>query len=282
MEKAISKIEVQKNDKSRVNVFIDEEFAFACSADLVYHYSLEKGKKVDLDLLEEIIEEDNYLKGKNYALKVIEKSYKSKKEMEDKLLNKGYGEKTVIRIIAFLKEYNFINDEKYAETFIKEKLSSNGKNKIKYLLLKKGISEDIIQNKLNSIKEDDEKAHALKLAEKKYVSLIKSESSFEKIYKKLGDYLVSRGYDFDIVKSTLNEVIKREDLFSHNLQQGDYSREEDDLEVLKTLAEKRYNILIKSERDPEKLYRKLSQYLIRRGYRWEYVKKILKEIWSNE
>lgn len=282
MEKAISKIEVQKNDKSRVNVFIDEEFAFACSADLVYHYSLEKGKKVDLDLLEEIIEEDNYLKGKNYALKVIEKSYKSKKEMEDKLLNKGYGEKTVIRIIAFLKEYNFINDEKYAETFIKEKLSSNGKNKIKYLLLKKGISEDIIQNKLNSIKEDDEKAHALKLAEKKYVSLIKSESSFEKIYKKLGDYLVSRGYDFDIVKSTLNEVIKREDLFSHNLQQGDYSREEDDLEVLKTLAEKRYNILIKSERDSEKLYRKLSQYLIRRGYKWEYIKKVLKEIWSNE
>ncbi|KYH30241.1 recombination regulator RecX [Clostridium colicanis] len=282
MEKTISRIEVQKKDKSRVNIFIDEEFAFACSADLVYYYSLEKGKKIDLGLLQDIVEEDNYLKGKNYALKIIERSYKSEKEIEDKLFNKGYGEKAVTRIIAFLKKYNFINDEKYAETFIKGKLSCNGKNKIKYLLLKKGISEDIIQNKLNSIKEDDEKACAFKLAEKKYVSLIKSESNLEKIYKKLGHYLVSRGYDFDVVKSTLDKVIKREDLFLHNLEQEDCSKEEDDLEVLKTLAEKRYNILIKSERDSEKLYRKLSQYLIRRGYKWEYIKKVLKEIWSNE
>lgn len=282
MEKIISKVEIQKSNKNRVNIFIDEEFAFACSADLVYYYNLEKGRKINLDLLKEIIEEDNYLKGKNQALKIIEKSFKSEKEIQDKLLNKGYEEKAVARILDFLVEYNFVNDEKYAEMFIREKISSNGKNKIKYLLLKKGISEDVIQDKLNDVKKEDEEAHALMIAEKKYASLIKSEKNWNKSYKKLGEYLVARGYDFDMVKTILNKVVKNEDEDFCNSQQEIYSADEDNLEELKKLAEKRYRILSKSEKDLLKLYRKLSQYLARKGYRWEYINKILKEISDNE
>lgn len=282
MEKLISKVEIQKINKNRVNIFIDEEFAFACSTDLVYYYKLEKGKKIDLDLLKEIIEEDNYLKGKNHALNIIEKTYKSEKEIQDKLLNKGYEEKTVARVLNFLKEYNFLNDEKYAEMFIKEKIPSNGKNKIKCLLLKKGISEEVIQDKLNKIKKEDEEDHALTLAEKKYISLIKSEKNFGKLYKKLGDYLITRGYDFDVVKTTLNKVVKKEDEDFNIPQQEHYSIKEDDLEGLKWAAEKRYRVLIKSEKDSIKLYRKLSQYLARKGYKWEHINKILKEISDNE
>lgn len=282
MEKLISKVEVQKINKNRVNIFIDEEFAFACSTDLVYYYNLEKGKKIDLDLLKEIIEEDNYLKGKNHALNVIEKTYKSEKEIQDKLLNKGYEEKIVARILNFLKEYNFLNDEKYTEMFIREKISSNGKNKIKYLLLKKGISEEIIQDKLNKIKKEDEEDHALMLAEKKYNFLIKSEKNFGKLYKKLGDYLITRGYDFDVVKATLNKIVKKEDEDFNIPQQEQHSIKEDNLEELKWAAEKRYRVLIKSEKDSIKLYRKLSQYLARKGYKWEYINKILKEISDNE
>lgn len=278
MENVITKIEVQKKNKDRVNIFIDEEFAFPCSAELVYYHRLEKGKKIDSHLLKEVIEEDNYIKGKNDALKIIERSYKSEKEIYDKLIKKGYEEKTIGRVMAFLKEYKFIDDERYTEMFIKDKLFSSGKNKIKYALLKKGIDEDILNNKLALIKEEDERKFALDLARKKYAILIKSGSPFGKIYKKVGDYLISRGYDFNIVNSILDEVVKRDDIEGKTSSYEEEVMEETVLDRLREIADKRYNVLSKSEKDYEKLYRKLGQYLARRGYKWEDIKKTLKEI----
>ncbi|KOA20187.1 regulatory protein RecX [Clostridium homopropionicum DSM 5847] len=210
MEGIITKIELCKKNKNRVNIYIDEEFAFACSIDLVYYHSIEKGKKVNLKLLNDVIEEDNYIKGKNHALKILEKSYKSEKEISDKLIIKGYDLKTVERIIDFLKEYDFINDEKLAERYIEEKRSSNGKNKIKFMLMKKGIREEIINQKLNCMEENLEEDGALKLARKKYESLIKSEDNNVIIKKKLSQYLLRRGYNWEDVKKILKGIVKDE------------------------------------------------------------------------
>lgn len=210
MEGTITRIELCKNNKNRVNVYINEEFAFACSADLVYYHSIEKGKRIDPKLLKDVIEEDNYIKGKNQALKILEKSYKSEKEILDKLIIKGYSLKTVERIIKFLKEYDFINDEKLAERYIEEKRSSNGKNKIKYALMKKGIREEIINQKLNCIEENLEEDGALKLARKKYNSLIKSEDNSVIIKKKLSEYLFRRGYNWEDIKKILKGIVKDE------------------------------------------------------------------------
>lgn len=47
LKKIITKVEIQKRNKDRVNVYINHEFAFACSAELVYIHNIEKGKSVD-------------------------------------------------------------------------------------------------------------------------------------------------------------------------------------------------------------------------------------------
>ena len=272
MEKTITKIEVGKRNKDRVNVFLDEEFAFACSADLVYYYKLSKGKKVNDEFLNEIVSEDNYLKGKNYALKLLERSYKTEKEITDKLEAKEYEPKAIERIMNFLKEYNFIDDDRYCKLFINEKISSYGRNKIKYLLSKKGISDDIIEYRINDIDEDFEKEVAYRLAEKKYKLLISSETNYQKIYKKTGDYLLGRGFSYNILNSILNRIIKPQDIKQEDKAKGD----------LKELAEKRYRIIKKSESDSMKIYKKLSAYLMRRGYLWEDIKNTLKELVENE
>jgi len=41
--------------------------------------------------------------------------------------------------MEFLKQYDFVNDERFVELFIKEKISSIGKNRIKFTLLKKSL-----------------------------------------------------------------------------------------------------------------------------------------------
>lgn len=208
MENIITKIEVQKRNKSRVNVYVNEDFLFACSAEIIYNYGLKSGEKIDIDKIKTIIEEDNYIKCKNDALHSIEKTYKTEKQVIDKLLTKGYEKSTIDKTILFLKEYNFLDDSKFVDMYVKEKLSSQGRNKIKYSLLQKGINESIIKEKLENIDKEKEEDSLEKLGMSKYQQLIKREDDNRKIYKKLGDYLMRRGYPWQDVKSFLNRTLK--------------------------------------------------------------------------
>jgi len=207
MENIITKVEVQKNNKNRVNVYVDDEYVFSCDADLVYKYDLKKQKSIQLEELKEIIADDNYIKAKNMALRYIERAYKTEKEMKDKLINKGYDEATIKRVISFLKEYNFIDDRKYADMYIKAKQKNSGKNKIKYDLLKRGINQSIVDSVTESLTSECEEDSARVLAEKKYKAIIKREVDRRKIYEKLLRFLVSKGYTWELSKSVIEKVI---------------------------------------------------------------------------
>ncbi len=141
------------------------------------------------------------------AIKIIERSYKTEKEVRDKLKQKGYEEKQIENSIEFLKEYDFLNDNIYAKAFIKDKISSKGSQKIKYDLIKKGISKNIIEENLVEVNHDEEKKAALTIGRKKYESIIKKESDTYKLSGKLYRFLISRGYAYDIVKDVVKEIM---------------------------------------------------------------------------
>ncbi|MBC2398286.1 recombination regulator RecX [Clostridium tetanomorphum] len=201
---------MQKRNKDRVNIFVDEEFLFACSAEIVYRFNLKAGFKIDILYIEKIIEEDNYIKCKNQALRIIEKNYKTEKQIYDKLLNKGYENKTIEKVMNFLREYTFLDDSKYVDMYIKEKLRCEGKNKIKYSLLQKGIDENIINSKLEKINSNIEMENLYKIAKNKYNQLIRRENDKKKLYKKLGDFLIRKGYNWEDAKSVLNKLINND------------------------------------------------------------------------
>jgi regulatory protein len=274
----ITKIEAQKKNKDRVNIYMNDEFAFACGAELIYIHSITRGKIMDKSELQDIINEDNYIKGKNCALHFLETSFKSQKQVSDKLTAKEFDVKTIDRVMEFLKQYDFIDDKKFVELFVKEKIRSSGKNKIKFSLLKKGIPEELIKDELNKITNEQQTEIALQLAEKKIRILSKSEKDIKKLYKKTSDYLVRNGYDFGLVNEILVKITK--DMVNEDVQEAESIADtyEEDYRELYELASKRYSILIKSEPIKIKVYKKLGDYLLRRGFQWEQIKKVLAEL----
>ena len=203
----ITKIEIQKNNKDRVNIYLDGEYALAINAELVYKENLKVKDDVDISKLQEIAEKESYIRCKESAIKIIERSYKTEKEIRDKLKQKGYEEKQINNSIDFLKEYNFINDNTYAKAFIKDKLSSKGSQKIKYDLMKKGIAKDIIEENLIKVDKNEEKEVALNVGRKKYESIRRKERDNYKLSGKLYRFLISRGYAYDIVKDVVKEIM---------------------------------------------------------------------------
>ena len=202
----ITKIEVQKRNKDRVNVFVDESFAFAISAEILYKEGLKVDQVIDLEKVEKVAREDSFVKCKGSALRMIERSYKTQKEIGDKLFLKGYDKETIERTMEFLKEYKFVNDEAYLNMYIKDKIKGQGKNKIKYDLMKKGIKDTEVYEAISNIDEEEELETAKILALKKYNIIKKSESDKYKISQKLYRFLISKGYNYDLAQKAIKEI----------------------------------------------------------------------------
>ncbi|MBU3175475.1 recombination regulator RecX [Clostridium estertheticum] len=284
MSSLITKIEFQKKNKARVNIYMDGEYAFACDAQLVYIHNITKGRAMDKESLESIVNEDNYIKGKTCALHFLERSFKSTKQVIDKLTMKEFDAKTIERVMDFLRRYDFIDDSLFIKLYIKEKIRSCGKNKIKFALLKKFLPKELINEELNKITSEQLLETALKLANKKIVTLSKSEKDHQKLYKKTSDYLARSGYDYELIRKVMDEMASddKDDELVEGTPLGKGEVYEDtqaqDYNKLYELASKRYNILIKSENEKIKIYKRLGDYLLRRGFRWEQIKKVLRNL----
>lgn len=202
----ITKIEQCKRNKERVNIYIDEEFAFAIYTELVYRFGLKVNDEVDRDKLIEIAEIENLSKCKDSALKTIERSYKTEKEIRDKLLSKEFDETTVEKTISFLKEYAFIDDLKFTKMYVKDRIRNQGRKKIKYALTQKGVNKYLIDQVFESLNKDEEEQRAFLICEKKYLSICKREDDDFKIKNKLIRYMLSRGYEYDMARNIVSKI----------------------------------------------------------------------------
>jgi regulatory protein len=135
-------------------------------------------------------------------------------EVKEKLYNYGLFPNEVDQIVAYLITENFLNEERFAEAYASGKFSMKhwGKIKIKQGLKQRHISDYCIKKALNSIDGDEYFEVLKKVAEKKSKTLkeTKGLSKSQKEYQKkmkLISYLMSRGFENDLVSEVVKEVI---------------------------------------------------------------------------
>lgn len=202
----ITKIESQKN-KNRVNVYIDENFAFGIDIEILYKYSLEVDMEIDESFIEDVLQGEEQNRANNYALNLLSYRWRSECEIRNSMNTKGYSQDTIDNTIKFLKEQELIDDRRFAESFIKDKINFRdwGSYRLKQELFSKGVSKNIVDEVIEKYC-DDEFERAMNLASKK----IKSYKNDDKnaIYRKLGGYLQRKGYSYDVISKVLKEILK--------------------------------------------------------------------------
>lgn len=205
----ITKIEVQKKNQDRVNIYVDEKFFMAIYKELVFTFNLKKGDNIEEDHLRQILKDEMFLKGKNKALNILSKASQSEKKIREKLEN-DFEEDVIDEVLDFLKKYNFINDNELASKIVTTNVNLNkyGKNKIKQNLYNKGIEKSTIDEAISEIDIDAEFKNALYLAEKRYTR-VKNEDP-KKAYAKVANHLAYKGFNYDIIKSVLNKIFKND------------------------------------------------------------------------
>ncbi len=190
------------------------EVIFEDETKLLLNYNIFEKYKVSVDMAfseEEILEMKYFSdieRAKSRAINYISGKLKTKYEVRLKLKENGFTEDIIDEVLDILENEEYLNDRVFCEIFIedKKKLNGYGKNKIKSLLIQKGISKNIFEDFLDEFEYDDEFDNALKMGIKK-LNLLSNEEDNLKKKQKIINYLAYRGFGFDVINDVLREIL---------------------------------------------------------------------------
>jgi regulatory protein len=204
-EGRITAIERQRRNPERVNVFLDGAFAFGLPVNAVVDFQLKTGRQLTTVEIEELKELDDTAKAIDAAIRLLTSRPRSVREITDRLKRKEYGDETIERVIARLREWRYIDDEAFARYWVENRESNRprGRRLLEQELRQKGVERETVRETLDD-SGIDERAGALEIARAKLRSYRNEEESVAR--RRLGAFLARRGYGYDVVKPVLDEL----------------------------------------------------------------------------
>ena len=125
-------------------------------------------------------------------------------EMLEKMRRWEVPEDAQARVMARLIKERYVDDERYAQAFVKDKIRYNkwGRRKVEQALWQKRIDEDIRKRVLDEV-DDEEYLSILRPLLKQKRKTIKANSDYE-LNQKLMRFAVGRGFTFDIIRQCID------------------------------------------------------------------------------
>ncbi len=128
------------------------------------------------------------------------------KDVRDKLKSYDIPEEEKTKILEYLLDNRFVDDERFAKSFVRGKVNQSGwgVNKIRYHLIQKGIAKEIIDE---AIGQTDEEVYRQRLVDilMAKAKTIKAASDFEK-KRKLAAYAMQKGFEGNLVWEVLGDL----------------------------------------------------------------------------
>ena len=130
------------------------------------------------------------------------------KEVAAKLREMRMIPEAIDQIIVHLIKENYLNEERFAHSFVRGKFNIKkwGKKRIELELKRRDISPFLIRTALKEIDNHAYQETLDTLIHKKLATL--KESNIQKKKKKLADYLLYRGWESHLVYDKVNNLVK--------------------------------------------------------------------------
>lgn len=199
----ITRLEIQKKRKDRVNVYLNQQYAFSAHVDLVLEYRLDKGTQVTSEKLRELVEADDKYMAYQYGLRYALMRTISISGCRKKLYQQGFEEASIQTAIERLIENDYLSDERYARYYCEMKAGLIGRNRLMLELMKQGIDRNLANQVIGeTLVEDDQLEEAERLARKKLeqLGMILDHKNYAKVY----GLLSRKGFTQDITRKVMD------------------------------------------------------------------------------
>lgn len=194
-----------KGNKSGFSVNLSSGINLVLSAELFLENSFLKGQILSKQKVQHLQDESTKTILSNKILNYISYRHRSRQEIRNKFIVRGYSEKIINSSISKLEELGYIDDNLFAEMFIKSLVKEKklGRCAVNYKLSPHSLDKNLVSELLDEIYEEYPTKVLLEYHINKFLN-VKEKSNKNK--SKLYNLLKRKGFIYSEFESVINEI----------------------------------------------------------------------------
>lgn len=198
----ITALRIGKGQRKRVNMFLDDRFACSLEAETVIKEGLQVGQELSSGQIEALSGSNHFYRCLNAASHFLSYRPRSEFEVRERLLRRGFDNNTIESVIAKLKEQGLVDDLAFAQFWKENRDSFSPRSQwlIKLELRQKGVTDDLIDQVIDTI--DDDSAYRAALSKARSLP----RSDYQSFRRRLGEFLKRRGFGYGVINHTIERL----------------------------------------------------------------------------
>lgn len=198
----VTKLEVQKRNKKRVSVYVDDEYAFSLSIDEAAHLS--KGQVLsDLEIAG-LMNQSAVGQAVDRALRLLTLRPRSVVEIRQNLARNAVAPPVIDATIERLQYLGYLDDQVFASFWVegRQRSKPTSPRALRYELMQKGVDKTVIDSVLADL-DADETAYRAALGQNR-----KLRGLTKRAYRdRVGAFLQRRGFSYSVARKTIQRLI---------------------------------------------------------------------------
>ncbi len=196
-----------RRERGIYRVVVNDAEIFCVPGPLFRERPLHQGEPLDIE------EYDNWLMVRQYryaldrSVAYLASRARSRREIEQKLLQCGYRPCTVEMVLYKLEKEKLLNDADFAQQWVAARATRKlGRERIERELRQKGVPAEEAEEALKSLTEEDQLSAAVALAQKA-ASRAKPGEDRRKLIQRITGMLIRRGFSWDIAHEAITQML---------------------------------------------------------------------------
>jgi regulatory protein len=149
---------------------------------------------------------DEITKAKKFVFRLLKYRTRSYKELQERLKAKKFSPDVISQVIDYFDKLGLINDQVFALTWLNSRLGKPlGLRRIFFELKQKGISNEIIEEVQNKIKDNYNEYEVVQRLARDKIDKLKCLDQ-NKAKRRIYNFLIRRGFSVDIINDVINRL----------------------------------------------------------------------------
>jgi regulatory protein len=191
----ITRIETQKHDPERVNIYLDDAFSLGISTLLIMSRGLVEGAELTESEVEQLRRDDEAERAHAAALNFLSFRPRSRREIEDYFRKKKVSEEAVSAALERLERAGLIDDREFARFWVENRQTfrPRGSRALRLEMWQKGLARDVIDEALEALPDEEETAY--EAGHKKLQTFRRLDE--QEFRRKMLAFLMRRGFPYE-------------------------------------------------------------------------------------
>ena len=185
----------------KVRVFMDDGSSVMLFKREASRYGLEADTEITEEVWAEILREVFIPRARSRAMHLLERQDRTVSNLRQKLRDSGYPEEAIASAVEYVESYHYVDDDRYARSYVRYHQSGKSRRRIRMDLLKKGIADEVVQEALDAeytVSEEDMIRTAI---QKRHLDPSTSDlRERQRIYR----FLLGRGFSYEDISRVIS------------------------------------------------------------------------------